>query len=137
MRTLVEQTAEEAKKWITNLLTTADELGLSPAGKQSLAWLAEHSPIILMGGEDSGDWDIHPEKDAILIGTQDMLLSRALNRGYASSRAHWPMEFGLLNQDCLWILDEVQLMDVGLATSAQLQAFRRDDLLARSSFARV
>jgi CRISPR-associated endonuclease/helicase Cas3 len=34
------------------------------------------------------------------------------------------MDFGLLNQDCLWIMDEVQLMDVGLATSAQLQAFR-------------
>jgi len=34
------------------------------------------------------------------------------------------MEFGLLNQDCLWVVDEVQLMDVGLATSAQLQAFR-------------
>ena len=130
MRTLVEQTAGEVEKWITNLLAKADELGLSPSAKESLGWLAAHSPIILMGGEDSGDWDIHPEREAILIGTQDMLLSRALNRGYASSRAHWPMEFGLLNQDCLWILDEVQLMDVGLATSAQLQSFRRDDLFA-------
>jgi len=63
----------------------------------------------------------------VLIGTQDMLLSRALNRGYASPRARWPMEFGLLNQDCLWIMDEIQLMDVGLATSAQLQAFRDND----------
>jgi CRISPR-associated endonuclease/helicase Cas3 len=53
-----------------------------------------------------------------------MLLSRALNRGYASARARWPMEFGLLHQDCLWVLDEVQLMDVGFATSAQLQVFR-------------
>lgn len=53
-----------------------------------------------------------------------MLLSRAMNRGYAAPRARWPMEFGLLNQDALWVMDEVQLMDVGLATSAQLQAFR-------------
>ena len=83
-----------------------------------------------MGGEYRSDWDIRPEQDAIHIGTQDMLLSKALNRGYASSRAHWPMEFGLLNQDCLWTLDEVQLMDVGLATTAQLQAFRRNDHLA-------
>ena len=37
------------------------------------------------------------------------------------------MEFGLLNQDALWIMDEVQLMDVGLATSGQLQAFRNAD----------
>lgn len=82
---------------------------------------------VLMGGEDAGEWFLFPERPAIIIGTQDMLLSRALNRGYASSRARWPIEFGLLNQDALWIMDEVQLMDVGLATSAQLQAFREQD----------
>lgn len=103
MRTLVEQTRDEVRDWLASLGLTKT-VGLH----------------VLMGGEDSGDWDIHPEKDAILIGTQDMLLSKALNRGYASSRARWPMEFGLLNQDCLWTLDEVQLMDVGLATTAQL-----------------
>ena len=83
---------------------------------------------VLMGGEDADDeWFLQPEKPWILIGTQDMLLSRALNRGYASGRARWPTEFGLLNQDALWVMDEVQLMDVGLATSAQLQAYRDQD----------
>ena len=82
---------------------------------------------IAMGGEDSGEWFLYPERPAILIGTQDMLLSRALNRGYGSGRARWPVEFGLLNQDALWVMDEVQLMDVGLATSAQLQSFRETD----------
>ena len=37
------------------------------------------------------------------------------------------MEFGLLNHDALWVMDEVQLMDVGLATATQLQAFREHD----------
>lgn len=82
---------------------------------------------VLMGGVGHDDWHLHPEHPAVLIGTQDMLLSRALNRGYASPRARRPMEFGLLNQDCLWVMDEVQLMDVGLATSGQLQAFRNQD----------
>jgi CRISPR-associated endonuclease/helicase Cas3 len=82
---------------------------------------------IAMGGEDSGEWFLSPERPAVIIGTQDMLLSRTLNRGFASARARWPMEFGLLNQDALWVMDEVQLMDVGLATSAQLQAFRDHD----------
>jgi CRISPR-associated endonuclease/helicase Cas3 len=36
---------------------------------------------LLLGGEDRTDWALWPERDAILIGTQDMLLSRALNRG--------------------------------------------------------
>ena len=83
---------------------------------------------LLMGGADpGGDWHLFPEECAVLIGTQDMLLSRALNRGYACGRARWPLEFGLLGHDALWVMDEVQLMDVGLATSAQLQAFHDDD----------
>jgi CRISPR-associated endonuclease/helicase Cas3 len=114
MRTLVEQTRDEAKDWITKL--------------------AQHFPgkpprvVILMGGEEPEDdernWDLYPEEDAILIGTQDMLLSRALNRGYGMSRYRWPMHFGLLNNDCLWVLDETQLMGVGVETSAQLDGLR-------------
>jgi CRISPR-associated endonuclease/helicase Cas3 len=53
-----------------------------------------------------------------------MLLSRALNRGYGMGRFRWPMHYGLLNTDCLWVFDEVQLMSTGLATTAQIQAFR-------------
>lgn len=105
MRVLVEQTRDEARKWI-------EALGLP---------VTIHT---LLGGEDTDPWDLDPNKPAILIGTQDMLLSRALNRGYGMSRFRWPMHFGLLNNDCLWVLDEIQLMGVGLATSAQLQAFR-------------
>ena len=86
---------------------------------------------VLMGGVRAQRWVERPELPAILVGTQDMLLSRALNRGYATGRANWPMEFGLLHQDALWVLDEVQLMDVGLATSAQLAAFRDADRAKR------
>jgi len=110
MRTLVEQTVHVAGQ-ITSRM---------PQGHRPTVHLA-------MGGEDAGEWHLWPEREAIIVGTQDMLLSRALNRGYASPRARWPMEFGLLSQDALWVMDEVQLMDVGLATSAQLQAFRSDD----------
>ena len=53
-----------------------------------------------------------------------MLLSRALNRGYGMSRYRWPMHFGLLNNDCLWVMDETQLMANGVATSIQLDGFR-------------
>ncbi len=113
MRTLVEQTRDEAQKWLGDLLW--DEKG-PHEGKVGLH--------ILMGGEDAGEWDIHPEQNAILIGTQDMLLSRALNRGYGMSRYRWPMHFGLLNNDALWVMDETQLMGVGVETSAQLDGFR-------------
>jgi CRISPR-associated endonuclease/helicase Cas3 len=110
MRTLVEQTAKNAGEWLKK--------------HHSFETVGLH---ILMGGEETEDWDIHPERPAILIGTQDMLLSRALNRGYGMSRYRWPMHFGLLNNGCLWVLDETQLMGPGLATACQLEMFRRHE----------
>ena len=109
MRSLVEQTLQCAHRWLERL-ELSNEVGL-------------HA---LMGGEDAGEWDIHAERNAVLLGTQDMLLSRALNRGYGMSRYRWPMHFGLLNNDCLWVMDEVQLMGPGLWTSAQLDWMRTD-----------
>jgi CRISPR-associated endonuclease/helicase Cas3 len=117
MRVLVEQTDSEVRGVLR-------QLDLLWSGGPHDGKVGVH---VLMGGVGADDWHLHPEHCAVLIGTQDMLLSRALNRGYASPRARWPMEFGLLNNDCLWVMDEVQLMDVGLATSAQLQQFRNDD----------
>jgi CRISPR-associated endonuclease/helicase Cas3 len=35
------------------------------------------------------------------------------------------MHFGLLNNDALWVLDETQLMGVGVRTSAQLEGLRK------------
>ena len=108
MRTLVEQTETSVREWLDKLKLT-EVVGIH----------------VLMGGEEvDRDWDIRPERTAILIGTQDMLLSRALNRGYGMSRYRWPMHFGLLNNDCLWVMDETQLMGVGVETSAQLDGFR-------------
>ena len=78
----------------------------------------------LLGGSTDNDAKLQPDEAAVLVGTQDLLLSRALNRGYARSPFRWPMDFGLLNSDCYWVLDEVQLLGDGLATSLQLAAFR-------------
>jgi hypothetical protein len=114
VRVLVEQTAASAREWVDSLRDKG-----FPGMERPL-------PIyVLMGSEEPEDWEMRPEEEAILVGMQDMLLSRALNRGYAASPFRWPREFGLLNKDCLWVFDEVQLMDVGMATSAQLAAFRK------------
>lgn len=107
MRTLVEQTMGRIKGWIDNL-GMADEVGA----------------VTLMGGEPPTQWYLYPEKPFIIVGTQDMLLSRALNRGYGSSPFMWPVEYGLLNNDSLWVMDEVQLMANGLPTSTQLAGLR-------------
>ncbi|MFW6117768.1 MAG: CRISPR-associated endonuclease Cas3'', partial [Thermoproteota archaeon] len=138
MRVLVEQTYEESIRWMDRLSLLSGraewkEVGngrrvldnyISRSRENSSRKDPGISVHILMGGEVDVEWDRYPENECILIGTQDMLLSRALNRGYAMSRFRWPVDFGLLNNDCLWVMDEVQLMGVGLATSAQLDAFR-------------
>jgi CRISPR-associated endonuclease/helicase Cas3 len=109
MRVLVEQ--------VWNVVT--DALGRLNIGPE------EVQRQLVMGGHVGGDWVRHPERPAVLVGTIDMLLSRALNRGYAAGRARWPMDFGLLNADCLWVLDETQLMEVATVTTAQLEGLRR------------
>ncbi len=109
MRVLVRQTLDLASEWVHSHAGTGDRVGVH----------------MLMGGETDRDWDTQPQRDSIIVGTQDMLLSRALMRGYATSRFRWPVQYGLLNNDCLWVMDEIQLMGNGLRTTTQLQAFRR------------
>lgn len=108
MRTLVEQTERVVVQWRARLNLDPETLGV-------------HT---LMGGAVDEEWEAFPDRDTVLIGTQDQLLSRALMRGYSMSRYRWPVHFALLNNDCTWVMDEVQLMGVGASTAAQLQAFR-------------
>lgn len=107
MRVLVEQISDEAKRILENLNLKST--------------IDVH---IMMGGGQIQGWHLYPDRPTILVGTQDMLLSRALNRGYAASRFHWPIDFSLLNNDCLWVYDEPQLMGAAVTTSAQLAGFR-------------
>jgi CRISPR-associated endonuclease/helicase Cas3 len=79
----------------------------------------------LLGGSDDNDEGLRPDQPAVVVCTQDMYFSRALNRGYARRPPRWPIDFALYNQDCLIVLDEIQLMDDALATSVQLAAFRQ------------
>jgi CRISPR-associated endonuclease/helicase Cas3 len=111
MRSLVTQTVQRLRGYFDAL-----------KAKNSALDVGVHQ---LMGGVVDDEWARWPDKPWILIGTQDQLLSRALNRGYAMSRFEWPVHFGLLNNDCRWLIDEVQLMGPGLWTTSQLDWMRR------------
>ena len=142
-RVLVEQIYENIINWLDRMELLSGEATWEHEGKKKVlkSYTPRTEPLEekgsdngsgigvsvykLMGGEQERDWDRTPENDSIIVGTQDMLLSRALNRGYAISRFRWPIQFGLLNNDCLWVMDEVQLMGNGFSTSAQLEAFRQ------------
>ena len=113
MRTLVDQTVRSIQAWL-------DEIAKNNQEKDDDR-IKVHQ---LMGGAVSKDWDRDPSADCIIVGTQDQILSRCLNRGYSMNKYKWPVHFGLLNQDCLFVVDETQLMGAGLRTTAQLQGLR-------------
>lgn len=109
LRVLVEQVEEQVRNWL-------DRLGLTE----------DVSLHVALGGREDGrnTWRLHPERDAIVLGTVDMLVSRALNRGYGASRFSWPIDYGLFNNGTHWVFDEVQLLGPALATGRQLQGLR-------------
>lgn len=112
MRVLVEQTFKRTSEALNRLFDA-----------RCLERPVRAYPVMGGGADDS--WVLEPENEAVLVGTIDMLLSRALNRGFGRGRSSWPIDFGLVNNDCLWVFDEIQLMDAAVATSCQLEALRQ------------
>lgn len=110
MRSLVEQTEAAVKAWLKHLGLDDD--------------VRCHR---LMGGSGAvtADWRERPGLPTVVVGTIDMLVSRALMRGYGANRWVWPVDFGLLHAGCHWVMDEVQLLGPALATTRQLDAFRQ------------
>ncbi|GAA0926038.1 type I-G CRISPR-associated helicase/endonuclease Cas3g [Nonomuraea longicatena] len=120
LRTLVEQTAGKVAGWLS-------ALGLRASPDPEVATREDEVVLqVLLGGADRNDdlWQLEPERRAVLVGTQDMILSRGLMRGYAEARARWPISYALLHTDTQWVFDETQLLGPALPTSAQLQGLR-------------
>ena len=66
MRTLVEQTADAVRRWFGKLTTDMDGEGRLPR---------PDDVHVLMGGVEADGWLDTPERPAVLVGTQDMLLT--------------------------------------------------------------
>ncbi len=101
-------------------------------GRQITTWLerlglAATVPVVMLtGGEssDSDSWRLYPRQPAILVGTQDMVVSRLLMRGYGEYRASWPITFGLLHCSSQFVFDDAALLGPALFTSLQLHGLR-------------
>ena len=113
-RSLVEQVAGEAGRWLANL-GLADQVALH----------------VVMGGageaqrQQQRQWRLDMHKPAIVVGTVDSLVSKALNRGYGIGRASYPIDFALVTNGAHWVIDEIQLCPESTTTLRQLAAFAR------------
>ncbi|MEW1908217.1 CRISPR-associated endonuclease Cas3'' [Kitasatospora sp. NPDC085895] len=105
---VADQTFARVGRWLERLDLTG-EVGLH---------------LLAGAAAQEGAWRRRPERTAILIGTHDMVLSRALMRGYADTRTMAPVSYGLLHTDTQWVFDELHLLGPGLSTGIQLQRLR-------------
>ena len=109
-RSLVEQVAGE----------TGAVAGEPWAGRRSRAARRDGRP-----GESQRQWRLDMHKPAIVVGTVDSLVSKALNRGYGIGRAIFPVDFALVTNGAHWVIDEIQLCRESTTTLRQLAAFAK------------
>jgi len=107
-RSLVEQVGGQVRRWLDNL-GLADQVALH----------------VVMGGagESQRQWRLDMHEPAVVVGTVDSLVSKALNRGYGIGRATYPIDFALVTNGAHWVIDEVQLCPESTTTLRQLAAF--------------
>jgi CRISPR-associated endonuclease/helicase Cas3 len=110
-RSLVEQVAGEVAGWLERL----DQVGLADN-------VALH---VVMGGERASQrqWRVDMHRPAIVVGTVDSLVSKALNRGYGIGRSIYPIDFALVTNGAHWVVDEIQLCPESTTTLRQIAAF--------------
>ena len=107
-RSLTEQVAGQAARWLASL-GLADQVALHVAMGRAR--------------EAQRDWRMDMHKPAIVIGTADVLVSKALNRGYGIGRDSCPIDCALVTNGAHWVIDELQLCQQAATTLRQLAAF--------------
>lgn len=111
-RALTDQTEERVRAWVA-ALGLADEVAIH----------------VMMGGRldprAAHEWRVNLHRPTIVIGTIDMVVSRALMRGYGMYRPSYPIDFALIANGAQIVVDEVQLAGQATTTLRQIAAFQR------------
>ena len=107
-RSLTEPFAGHVRRWLANRgLTEEVTLHVSMGAR----W------------ETEGEWRDDLHKPAIVIGTSDVLVPKALVRAVDVSRAIAPIDFALVTNGAHWLIDEPRLSPQATTTMRQLAGF--------------
>jgi CRISPR-associated endonuclease/helicase Cas3 len=107
-RSLTEQISGQARAWLANLGLT-DEVALYVA--LGARW------------ETQGEWRDDLHQPAIVVGTAELLASKALLRAFDMPPALFPIDFALTTNGAHWIIDQPQLSPQTTTTLRQLAGF--------------
>ncbi|HXC82459.1 MAG TPA: DEAD/DEAH box helicase, partial [Trebonia sp.] len=104
-RAALDQVAGSVRTWLANL-------GLTER-------VALH---VVLGdrGASAGDWRENMHRPAIVVGTVDTLVSKALNRGFGIAPAMYPIDFALVTNGAQWVVVEPALCQATTATLRQV-----------------
>ncbi len=105
---LAEQVTGQAARWVASL-GLADEVALHM--------------VLGSAGESPRDWRMDMHKPAIVIGPADVLVSKALNRGYDIWPDSYPIDWALVTNGAHWVIDESALCRKAATTLRQLAVF--------------
>lgn len=104
-RAVLDEVSGQVQTWL-------DSLGLTDE-------VALHVVLGDRGG-GTGDWREDMHRPAIVVGTAETLVSKALLRGYGVGATMHPIDFGLVTNGAQWILDESRLCPAATETLRQL-----------------
>jgi CRISPR-associated endonuclease/helicase Cas3 len=104
-RAVLDEVADSVRTWLANLGLTEQ--------------VALH---VVLGDRaaSTGDWRENMHRPAIVLGTVDTLVSKALNRGYGLGRAMYPIDFALVTNGAQWLVADPGLCPATTATLRQV-----------------
>jgi CRISPR-associated endonuclease Cas3-HD len=104
--------AGEARDWLESL-GLVGEVGLHATNG---VWAQSSGP----------DWRADMHRPAIVIGTSQALVSKALNRAFGAGPATWPIDFALVTNGAHWIAADPGQYPRAAATLARIIALGRE-----------
>ena len=113
-RVVVDQAADHARQVRERMkVSTGAAAEVATLLRRVFAGMAGADPFsvaVLRGGMPRDEsWAKYPDRPVVALSTVDQVGSRLLFRGYGVSRRMAPIHAGLLGNDTLLLLDEVQL----------------------------